>query len=196
MPILFGVVIANDKFIKKEYMEQVRRKIKMILYAENDQSIQCSKTNAPQIYNEKSRWKYFKAVVDEKEEKFYYSERYPSDVLRLVEGKRSSGGYFYFQLDSQWYKLDDFQEIFYLGGCRSISYYIQLKGSFTTRGMNERKDGVKYSDIAQFELISGNLEYVMKKINSYNPHIEVQVQDGKLSLVNKLSNIYIVTADN
>ena len=195
MTILFGVVIANDKFIKKEYMEQVRRKTKMILYAENNQSIQCSKTNAPQIYNEKSCWKYLKAVVDEKEVKFYYSDRYQSDDF--FSNRRRSGGYLYFQLDSQWYRFDDFQKVFYLGEHRSsVSYYIHVKGSFTTRGMNERKDGVRYSDIAQFELISENLEYVMKKINSYNPHIEVQVQDGKLSLVNKLSNGYIVTADN
>ena len=62
--------------------------------------------------------------------------------------------------------------------------------------MNERKDSVRYSDIAEFELISGNLEYVMKRINGYNPYIEVQVQDGKLSLINKPSNDYIVTADN
>ncbi len=167
----------------------------MILYAENNQSIQCSKTNAPQIYNEKSRWTYLEAVVDEKEVRFYYSDRYPTDGL--FAGKRSSGGYLYFELDSQWYKLDDLQDIFYLGECSSISYYINfLKGSFTTRGINERKDGVRYSDIAQLELISGNLEYVMKKINSYNPHIEVQIQNGKLSLVNKLSNGYIITADS
>lgn len=169
----------------------------MILYAENNQSIQCSKTNAPQIFNEKSCWKYLKAVVDEKEVKFYYSERYPTDVDKLFNGKRSSGGYLYFQLVSQWYKLDVLQGLYYLGERRvDVRSYIHVKGSFTTRGMNERKDGVRYSDIAQFELISENLEYVMKKINSYNPHIEVQVQDGKLSLVNKISNGYIVTADN
>lgn len=169
----------------------------MILYAENNQSIQCSKTNAPKIDNENSCWKYLKAVVDEKEVNFYFSDRYQSDdIFYFVSNKRRSGGYFYFQLDSQWYKLDVYQEIFYLGGRRGVDGYIQVKGSFTTKGMNERKDGVRYSDIAQFELISGNLEYVMKKINSYNPHIEVQVQDGKLSLVNKLSDGYIVTADN
>lgn len=182
---------------KKEYMEKVRRKVKMILYAENNQSIQCSKTHEPQINNEKSRWTHLEAVVDEKEVRFYYSDRYSTDDFSFCNSKRSSGGYLYFQLDSQWYKLDDLQDIFYLGECRSISYYINfLKGSFTTRGINERKDGVRYSDIAQLELISGNLEYVMKKINSYNPNFEVQIQNGKLSLVNKLSNGYIVTADS
>ena len=70
-----------------------------------------------------------------------------------------------------------------------------MDGSFTTKGMNERKDGVRYSNIAQFELISKNLWEVMKEINSYNPHIEVQVKDGKLSLINKLSNDHIVVAD-
>lgn len=38
----------------------------MILYAENNQSIQCSKTNPLQINYEKIRWNYLKAVVDEK----------------------------------------------------------------------------------------------------------------------------------
>ena len=70
----------------------------MVLYAENNQSIQCSKTNAPKIYNEKSCWNYLKAVVDEKEVKFYYSDRYPIDEFSFFNGKRSSGGYLYFQL--------------------------------------------------------------------------------------------------
>ena len=65
MLILFGLVIASDKFIEKEYMKQVRRIIKMILYAENNQSIQCYKTNAHQINNKKSSWDYLEAVVDE-----------------------------------------------------------------------------------------------------------------------------------
>lgn len=170
----------------------------MILYAENNQSIQCSKTNAPQLNNENSRWKYLEAVVDEKEVKFYYSDRYPlNDIFIFTSNKRYSGGYLYFQLGSEWYKLDDFQEIFYLGERKlCVKDYFRANGSFTTRGMNKRKDGVRYSDIAQFELISGNLEYVMEKINSYNPYIEVQVQDGKLLLINKLSNDWIVTADN
>lgn len=164
----------------------------MILYAENNQSIQCYKTNAPQINNKKSSWDYLEAVVDEEEIKFYYSNRYPPD---LFSDKRCSGGYLYFQLDSQWYKLDVCQEIFYLGGHRYVDAYIYVNGSFTTKGMNERKDGVRYSNIAQIELISKNLREVMKEINSYNPHIEVQVQDGKLSLINKLSNDHIVAAD-
>lgn len=170
----------------------------MILYAENNQSIQCCKTNAPQLNNENSRWKYLEAVVDEKEVRFYYSDRYqPDDIFLFIGNKRYSGGYLYFQLDSQWYKLDVFQEIFYLGERQMrVDDYFRVNGSFTTKGMNERKNGVRYSDIAQFELISGNLEYVMEKINGYNPHIEVQIQDGKLSLINKLSNDYIVTADN
>lgn len=169
----------------------------MILYAENNQRIQCSKTNSPQIYNEKSCWHYLEAVVDEKEVKFYYSDRYQPDFFSLFNDRRRSGGYLYFQLNSQWYKLDIYQETVYLGQRRmSVDEYIYMKGSLTTRGMNERKDGVRYSDIAQFELISKNLEYIMKKINSYNPHIEVKVQDGKLSLINKLSNDYIVTDDN
>ena len=168
----------------------------MILYAENNQSIQCYKTNAPQINNEKSSWDYLVAVVDEGEIKFYYSNRYPSDSFDLFgNNKRRSGGYLYFQLDSQWYKLDVCQEIFYLGGHRFVDAYIYVNGSFTTKGMNERKDGVRYSNIAQFELISKNLWEVMKEINSYNPHIEVQVKDGKLSLINKLSNDHIVAVD-
>lgn len=170
----------------------------MLLYVENNQSIQCCKTNPPQINNEKSRWDYLKAVVDEREVKFYYSDRYQTDdIFLLFCNQRCSGGYLYFQIDSQWYRLDAYQEILYLGErVMCVDDYIRANGSFTTRGMNERKDGVRYSDIAQFELISENLQYVMKKINDYNPHIEVQVRDGKLSLINKLSNNYIVTADN
>lgn len=173
----------------------------MTLYAENNQRIQCCKTNAPQIYNEKSRWNYLEVAVDEREVKFYYSDRYPPDFsyesLFGYDDKRRSGGYLYFQLDSHWYKLDVYQEIFYLGEhILRVDDYIHMNGSFSTRGMNKRKDGVRYSDIAQFDLISKNIEYVMKKINDYNSHIEVQVQDGKLLLINKLSNDYIVTADN
>lgn len=170
----------------------------MILYAENNQRINAAKTNAPKINNEKSCWYHLKAVIDEKEVKFHYSERYhpDDDIFSPLSNKRCSGGYLYFKLDSHWYKLNAFQEIYYLGKSRNVFEYIDLKGSFTTRGMNERKDGVRYSDIAQFELISGNLENVMKKINGYNQHIEIQIQDGKLLLINKLSNDYIVTADN
>ena len=105
----------------------------------------------------------------------------------------SRGYYLYFQLESQWYKMDAYQEILYLG-CKyfDVTDYIKQNGTFTTGRLNRRLDGVELFDIAQIELISENLEGVMKNINEYNPNIEVRVQGGKLVLVNTSQEDYVI----
>lgn len=172
----------------------------MKLYIENEQSIAYSKTNSPK-FNDRDDWYCQKAVVNGKETKFYSSDRYkyPSgdDMLGRIFGRIFGSGnrgyYLYFQLDSQWYKMDALQEINYYGECLDVTEYIDYNGTFTTDRMNERLDGVELSDIAQIELLSENLERIMKKINGYNPSIEVRVKDGRLLLVDKSQGDYIIT---
>lgn len=163
----------------------------MKLYIENNQKVICSKTSSPK-FNNREEWKRETALVDGKEVEFYYSYRFQNpllrdDVLSSFLFEHGTGFYLYFQLDFQWYKMDAYQEVHYLGySCMNIVEYIEKRGTFTTDAINKRIDGVEDSDLAQVELLSENLVRIMKKISKYNPDIEAQVQDGKLLLVNKL----------
>lgn len=163
----------------------------MRLYIENNQSIICNKANRPK-FNNREEWQRETALVDGKEIDFYYSYRLqnplPQDIFLGIFGSENDRGfYLYFQLDSQWYKIDALQEVYYLGeSCIDIVEYIEENGTFTIDTMNKRIDGVEEFNIAQVELLSENLIRIMKKISAYNPYIEAQVQDGKLSLINRL----------
>ena len=134
----------------------------MKLYIENEQSLIYSRSNSPQ-FNSRDDWYYQKAIVDEKEIKFYFSYKYQSSAKDIMNSLFNSRGYYlYFQLESQWYKMDAYQEILYLG-CKyfDVTDYIKQNGTFTTERLNRRLDGVELFDIAQVELISENLECVM-----------------------------------
>ena len=166
----------------------------MKLYIENEQSLTYSKTDSPK-FNRRDDWYSKKVIIDGKEIKVYYSYKYqcPPVSDANILGISGRGYYLYFQLDSQWYKMDAFQEFHYLGKhCLDVIDYIDQKGTFTTKRMNKRLDGVELSDIAQIELLSKSLRNIMKNINKYNPYIEVRVQESKLFLVNKSQGDYII----
>lgn len=168
----------------------------MKLYMENEQSLTCSKTNSPK-FNSRDDWYYLEANVDDKVIKFYYSHKckdFSEDPFNGFLG-RSREYYLYFQLDSQWYTMNVFQdqEFNYLGyEDTNILYYLERKGTFTTKKANRKLDGVDFFDIAQIELLSETLARVMKNINEYNADIEVRLQEGKLLLVNKVQGEYVI----
>lgn len=161
----------------------------MRLYIENNQSVVCYKTNSPK-FNSREEWQCETALVDGKAIEFCYSYRFQNPLSRDIFSSlfgSNAGFYLYFQLDSQWYKMDAYQEVYYLGEkCIHIVEYIEKEGTFTTNTMNKRVDGVENFDMAQIELLSENLVRIMKRINDYYPYIEAQVQDGKLLLINKM----------
>lgn len=157
----------------------------MKLDIENEQSLTYSKTDSPK-FNSRDDWYSKKAIIDGKEIEVHCSHKYRFNSAL-------EGYYLYFQLDSQWYKMDAFQEFHYLGKhCLEVMDYINQKGTFTTKRMNKRLDGVELSDIAQIELLSKSLGNIMKNVNKYNPYIEVRVQESKLFLVNNSQGDYII----
>lgn len=166
----------------------------MLLYAENSQSVTCSKADRPK-FRKGDAWRCTEALVDNKLIKMYSSDRYqypmPADDYMGLLGGSGKGFYLYFQLESQWYKMDAYQEIRYLGkNCLDLTEYIQKCGTFTTQRWNQCLDGVELSDIAQIALLSETLGIVASRINMYNSNIEVYLRDGRLVLINKLERGY------
>lgn len=162
----------------------------MVLYAENNQSVVCSKAESPR-FSEHNEWYCIETTVDDKQIKFYYSKRYQNPSLNLVWSGGDKGFYLYFQLDSKWYKMDAYQSIRYLGReCLTLADYIGYGGTFTIQSWNQRLEGVELFDVAQVALLSEALDQVIKRVNKYNPNIEAQIQNGQLVLINKSSRNY------